>query len=99
MSKTEQPIIAYKGFDSELKCRGYSFAIGKTHFHDGKVKACRSGFHSCEYPLDVFRYYAPTGNRFCLVEVSGDISRHSEDSKIASANLTIKAELKTGLKK
>ena len=93
-TKKEQTIIAYKGFDKELKCRGYSFAIGKTHIHDGKVESCKSGFHSCEYPLDVFNYYNPSENRFCLVEVSGDISRNGEDSKIASANLTIKAELK-----
>jgi hypothetical protein len=87
-------IIAYKGFDKDLKCRGYSFEIGKEHVHNGKVKACESGFHSCEYPLDVFGYYNPADSRFCLVEVSGDISRHAGDSKIASANLTIKAELK-----
>ena len=93
-TENKEIITAYKGFDNDLKCRGYSFEIGKEHIHEGKVEACKSGFHSCEYPLDVFSYYVPADSRFCLVEVSGDLSRHSEDSKIASASLTIKAELK-----
>jgi hypothetical protein len=85
--------LAYKGFDNNLQCRGYQFEIGKEFKHEGKVKACESGFHSCEYPLDVFSYYPPAGNRFALVEVDGDISSDTNDSKIASSNLTIKAEL------
>ena len=83
----------YKGFDKNLKCRGFQFAIGETHTHEGAVETCKSGFHSCEHPLDVFRYYAPAGNRFAIVEPSGDIDKHDEDSKLASSKLHIKAEL------
>jgi hypothetical protein len=86
--------IAFKGFDKNLQCRGYQFEIGKTFIHEGEVKACASGFHSCENPLDVFSYYAPGDSRFCIVEASGEMSTHSDDSKIASASIHIKAELK-----
>ncbi|WP_444878231.1 DUF7666 domain-containing protein [Citrobacter koseri] len=90
---TQKTIVAYKGFNADMTCRGFQFEIGKTFKHEGKVEACKSGFHSCENPIDVFSYYHPAGNRFCEVEVSGDVSRHDNDSKIASATITIKAEI------
>ena len=92
--KPVQPaVVAYKGFDKDWKCRDYQFEVGKTYAHKGPVKACELGFHSCEYPLDVFRYYEPASSVFALVEASGDLSRHDEDSKIASSSLTIKASI------
>ena len=92
-------ITAFKGFDKNLQCRGYQFEIGKTHTHEGEVEACSSGFHSCENPLDVLNYYPLISddgslNRFASVKASGTISRHDEDSKIASASLLVEVELK-----
>ena len=86
-------IVAYKGFNPDMTCRGYRFEVGKTYKHEGEVEACESGFHSCEYPLDVFNYYAPAQSVFCVVEASGDLSRHGEDSKIASRKLKVKAKI------
>jgi hypothetical protein len=78
----------------DWKCRDFQFEVGKTFKHEGKVEACASGFHACEHPLNVFEYYAPATSRFAEVELRGDTSRHGSDTKIAAAEITIKAELK-----
>ncbi|KAB2738570.1 hypothetical protein F9K90_07780 [Brucella anthropi] len=87
-------IAAYKGFDAELRCRGFQFELNESFQHQGDVVACESGFHACEYPLDVFRYYPPASSRYGEVELSGDTSKEGNDTKIAAAEITIKAELK-----
>ena len=91
--KQAEVITTYKGFDKNMQCRGYQFEVGKTYTHDGEVKACEGGFHACEYPIDVFNYYAPANSRFATTEQHGDISNHSEDSKVASRSIRIKEEV------
>ena len=86
-------IHTFKGTDMNLQCRGFQFEVGKTYTHEGSVKACNSGFHACENPLDVFGYYSPGTSKFLQVEQSGEISLHVDDSKVASASISIKAEL------
>ena len=93
MSEENKEIIAYKGFNQDWACRGYQYEMGKTYEHKGDVKACESGFHSCEYPLDVFGYYAPCESKFAVVKASGKISKDGDDSKIASAKITVEAEI------
>ena len=86
-------ITSYKGFDADMKCREFQFKVGETYTHKGDVKACESGFHACEYPLDVFRYYAPATSQFAEVEQSGYIAKHTYDSKVASSVLHVKATI------
>ena len=74
METTETQLVkGFKGFDKNLKCRNYQFEIGKTFVHKGEVKACNSGFHFCENPIDVLHYYAAGNSRFCEVEGSGEV--------------------------
>ncbi|EBP8055313.1 hypothetical protein AIP95_19195 [Salmonella enterica] len=87
-------IVTFKGFNKDLKCRDFQFAIGETFHHDGKVEACGSGFHACECPFDVFSYYPPAESRYAET-ISFGITDSVEigDTKIASASITIKDEL------
>lgn len=88
-------ITAFKGFDSKLVCRGYQYELGKTYTHEGKVVRCADGgFHSCEYPLDVFNYYEPATSRYAVVVAHGAIDKkEGGDTKLASGKITIEAEL------
>ena len=93
-TSAEEPITGIKGFDSNLRCRGFQFEVGKTYEHTGAVVVCDSGFHAISgHPLEVFQYYPPAGSRYAETTQSGALGRHSEDSKVASAKITINAEL------
>jgi len=83
----------YKGFDKNLKCRDFQFEIGKEYTHTGTVSLCNSGFHFCENPLDVLRYYQPATSRYAEIEAEKVSDEKSDDSKRTSASLKVKAEL------
>ena len=90
----ENIIHSYKGFDKDLKCRGFAYEIGKDYEQDGKIKCCNNGFHACEFPLEVFNYYAPGGNsRYCTVTQSGVTDKKGGDSKVASSKIHIETEI------
>ncbi|MGF7064409.1 DUF7666 domain-containing protein, partial [Aminobacter sp. BE322] len=84
-------VVAYKGFDLNFRCRDHQFKVGETYEVAGAVKACRNGFHACEYPLSVFDYYVPATSRFAMVELEGDMD--VEVDKIAARKITIVREL------
>ena len=87
-------IHSYKGFDKDLKCRGFAYEIGKDYEQDGKIKCCNNGFHACEFPLDVFNYYAPGRNsRYCTVTQYGVTDKARGDSKVASSKIHIETEI------
>ena len=84
---------AIKGFDRDFKCRGFQFEVGKTYTANGKIKACRNGFHAIHddaHPLSVLKYYGPT-SRFAIVEIDGKTDRDGD--KIAAEIMTVKKEI------
>ena len=87
-------IESIKGFDLNFQCRDYQFKVGETYIHDGDVEVCARGFHGIGgNPLEVFDYYPPGQSRYASTTQGGKIARHNNDSKIASARITIHAEL------
>ena len=82
----------YKGFDRNLKCRGFQYEIGGEYEED-RAELCEAGFHACENPIDVFSYYPPSDSRYCEVELDGLNSKTSEDSKRVGRRIKIGAEI------
>ena len=91
----DNKIIAYKGMDSKMQCRGMQYEVGKEFSVDGEIECCGNGLHACERPLDVLGYYPPgTGARYFRVEQYGDTARESGgDSKVASRKMRVEAEI------
>ena len=90
----EKKIIAYKGFDKNLKCRDFQYEVGKEYEMDGDIKCCERGFHACESPLEVFDHYDMLTSRFAKVEQSGEIDKEENTTKVCSSKIKVKAELK-----
>ena len=93
MNKKDNIIRGFKGFDKDLKCRGTKYEIGKDYEQEGEVKCCERGFHFCENPFDVFRYYSPSDSRYCEVEGDGNADKANDDSKVATSHIHISAEI------
>ena len=90
----EKKIIAYKGFNKDLKCRGFQYEVGKEYEMDGDIECCERGFHACESPLEVFDHYDMLTSRFAKVEQSGEIDKKENSTKVCSSKINVKGELK-----
>ena len=86
-------IRGFKGFDKDLKCRGFQYEVGKTYDLKGEVECCKRGFHFCENPLEVFDYYPPCASRFCQVEGGGSVDASKVDSKVATSHIHVLSEI------
>ena len=90
----EKVIKSYKGFDKDMKCRGFQYEVGKEYEMDGEIKCCNRGFHACKSPLEVWDYYDMLNSRFAEVEQSSNIDEEENSTKVCSSRIKIKAELK-----
>lgn len=81
-------MIAYKGFNKGLECRGYKFKMGLNT--TSKAQAVNCGFHCAEDPLDCLTYYGNMKQaEYYIVNAGGDIDEDGSDTKIACTELTI----------
>ena len=87
-----ESIKTYKGFNKDMTCRDFQYEEGKEYAEES-VEVCDHGFHACEYPLDCLGYYSPSESVYHEVEQSGEIQKHSEDTKVASTKIKIGAEI------
>ena len=87
-----------KGFDENLRCRGYQFEIGKvydTGADDEKLELCSDTvFHFCRSLEKVHTHYSANpkeNNRFCEIEVLGRLVEDEE--KCGSNKIKIVREI------
>lgn len=86
------PLIAYKGFNNDRSCRGFSFELNKAYKVQNKrrIYCCKNGFHACENPNSIGSFYSfsNNGNIFGLVEQWGEI--HHDGTKHSSQYIKVK---------
>ena len=75
-----------------MTCRDFRYEEGK-EYEEERAKACNCGFHACQHPLDCLGYYDPAHSVYHEVEQSGEISKRSDDTKVASTKIKIGARV------
>ena len=86
-------MIAYKGFEQGLICRGYQFVMGLNKTE--KANCRENGFHCAENPLDCLTYYSDMDRaEYYIVNAGGDIDEDGSDTKISCTELTVIKRLK-----
>ncbi len=91
-----EKITTYKGMSKDMTAHGgFQYELGKTYTDDGAIRCKSKGFHSCDAPMDVLRYFPiRDGNRYFVCEAAGIIDRtDADDTKLASSELTVKGEI------
>ena len=87
---------AYKGFNKDMTCcpgnEAFHFEEGMT-YEEQEAKLCEKGFHACEAPLEVLKYYDPAGSVYHEVELEGVSSERKEDSKVCAKKIKIGARI------
>ena len=81
-------MLGYKGFKKDLTCLQFQYEVGKTYTMDPlDIELCSTGFHFCQFPLDVFNYYNDEDNLYAVIKAEGHIL-HAYDKSVTN-QLTI----------
>lgn len=81
-------MIAYKGFEKGLICRGYQFSMGLNRTEEANCR--ENGFHCAENPLDCLTYYSNMdSSEYYIVNAGGDVHEDGSDTKISCTELTV----------
>lgn len=93
--ENNKKVIYYKGFDKDLKCRGFQYKEGETYVYDQEISLCNRGFHFCSNLKDVFYHYSKNGqNKFAIVEIPEDGKILISSNKCCSNKLKVVKVLK-----
>ena len=79
---------AYKGFNKDMKCRGFQFEEGKA-YHEDTAVLCDCGFHACLDPLDCFGHYDPYDSVYHEVEIDNVSEQRGNDTKVVAKDIKI----------
>lgn len=86
-------MIAYKGLNEDLTCRGFQFFENRVNVTE-KANCAQNGFHCAENPLDCLRYYENWRKTvYYVVKAEGDIDEDGIDSKISCTCMTLLKKL------
>ena len=66
MAEEGKKMKAYKGFNSDMTCRGKQYAEN-TVYEEPDAELCRAGMHFCENPFDVLKFYDLVSNKGELI--------------------------------
>jgi hypothetical protein len=82
-----------KGFDKDLKCRGFQFEIGKEYKTGAeKLELCtETVFHYCDSIQKVHSFYDVRESRFCEVEALGKVVK--DEQKCGTNHIRIVREI------
>ena len=93
-------IKTFKGFDENLKCRGFQYAVGEEYKIDNEkgICLCHNGFHAInedQDPMSVFEYYPPVidgkKSRYCEVEIGGNTK--TDGYKVVGSKIKVGFEI------
>ena len=87
-------VIAYKGMEFDMTCKGFHYEVGKTYKTD-KVELCQCWFHACLNPRDVLDYYLKEETScYFKVKLSGEITKCDKfDTEVTATEMTILEEI------
>ena len=77
---------AYKA-TYDMKCRDFTYEVGKTYTFDGKLEMCIQGFHFCKKIDDVLEFYS-TKPELKILEIECE-EVESKDTKSITDKLEV----------
>ena len=88
-------MFGYKGFNKDFQCiNGFQYEVGKTYELEDDIQVCHRGFHFCDNPLEVLKYYPPNTSRYAIVKAIGDIQHDAWwNGKHCTDKITIVREI------
>jgi len=92
---TITPVVGYKAFDEDFKCRDFQYEVGRTYKLGVQPHVCKMGYHFCFEPHECDNHYDPMvlpAPRHALVRAK-NLDIYPNWTEAASGELTVVREL------